>query len=73
MMYEDAKMSRKHIYTAYSDFKGAFGDMYHRILFKTMRDLGFPESYISTCEQIYKIYGSYYMTSHGNIHTMPIY
>ena len=24
-MYEDAKPTKKHIYTAYSDFKGAFG------------------------------------------------
>ncbi len=48
MMYEDAKMSNKHIYTAYSDFKGAFGGMEHRIIFKTMRDLGFPECYINT-------------------------
>jgi len=37
MMYEDATISKKHIYTAYSDFKGAFGGMDHRILFKTMR------------------------------------
>jgi hypothetical protein len=50
MMYEDAKMSKKHIYAAYSDFKGAFGGMDHRILFKTMRDLGFPECYTNTCE-----------------------
>ena len=42
MMYEDAKMSKKHMYTIYSDFKGAFGGMNHRILLKTMRDLGFP-------------------------------
>jgi len=44
MMYEDAKMSKKHIYTtAFSYFKGAFGGMDHRILFKRMRELGFPE------------------------------
>ena len=42
MMYEDAKMSKKHIYTAYSDFKGDFGGMNHKILFKTTRELGFP-------------------------------
>ena len=35
MMYENAK---KHVYTAYSDFKGGFGGMDHRILFKTMRE-----------------------------------
>jgi hypothetical protein len=38
MMYEDANMSKKNIYTAYSDFKGAFGGMDHRILFKTMKE-----------------------------------
>ncbi len=66
LMYEDAKMSKKHIYTAYSDFKGAYGGMDHIILFKTMRDLGFQECYINTCEQLYKVSGTYYMTPHGN-------
>jgi hypothetical protein len=39
----DAEMLKKNIYTAYSDFKAAFGGMDHRILFKTMRELGFLE------------------------------
>jgi hypothetical protein len=71
MMYEDAKMTKKHIYTAYSDFKGAFGGMNHSILFKTMRDPGFPECYINTCEQLYTVSGTYYMTPHGNTPTYP--
>ncbi len=50
MMYEDARLSGKHIYTSYSDFKGAFGGLDHRILFQTMRELGFPECYTSTCK-----------------------
>jgi len=50
MMYEDAKMSIKYIYMAYSDFKGAFRGMDHILLFQTMRDLGFPKCYINTCE-----------------------
>jgi len=33
---------------AYSDFKGVFEGMDHRIPFQTMRDLGFPECYIAT-------------------------
>ncbi len=66
MMYEGAKMSKKQIYTAYSDFKGVFGGMYHRILFKTMRELRFPECDINTCEKLYKVTGTYYMISHGN-------
>jgi hypothetical protein len=43
MVYEDAKLSKKYIYTVYLDFKGAFGGNNHRILFKIMRELGFPE------------------------------
>jgi hypothetical protein len=50
MMYEDAKMLKYHIYTAYSDFKGAFGGMDHIILLKTMRDLEFPECYNNICD-----------------------
>jgi hypothetical protein len=45
MMYEDAKLSKNHIYTSYSYFKGAFVGMDNIILFKTMKDLGFPDCY----------------------------
>jgi hypothetical protein len=47
--------------------------MDHRILFKTMRGLGFPECYINTCEQLYKASGIYYMTPHGNTPTILIH
>ena len=50
MMYEDAKLSNNNIYTAHSDFMGAFGGIDHRILFQLMRDYGFQDSYIATCE-----------------------
>ena len=69
-MYEDAKISPKIIYTVCSDFKGAFGGMDHRILFQIMRDIGFQDSYIETCKQIYAASSTYYMTIHGN--TTPI-
>ena len=36
MVYEDAKIKKINIYTAYSDFKGAFGGMDHRMLFHLM-------------------------------------
>ena len=72
MMHEDVSLSRKHIYTAYSDFKGAFEGMDHRILFKTMRELGFPECYTQACEQLYRVSGTYYMTPHGHTPTIPI-
>ncbi len=44
MMYEDAKISKRYIYTAYSDFKDAFGGMDHRILFQLMKEYGFQDS-----------------------------
>jgi hypothetical protein len=33
MMYEDATISRKDIYTVYSDFKGAFEGVEHGVFF----------------------------------------
>ena len=50
MMYEDAKNPKRNIYTAYSDFKGAFGGMDHRILFQLMEEYGFQDSYIAVCK-----------------------
>jgi len=47
--------------------------MDHRILFQAMRDLGFPECPINTCEQLYRISSTYYMTPHGNTPTIPIH
>ncbi len=41
MIHKDAKISQRNIYTAYSDFKGAFDGMYRRILFQLMEDYGF--------------------------------
>ena len=61
-MYEDATLSKKHIYTAYSDFKGAFGGIDHIILLNTVRELEFPECYTQTCEQLYRVSSTYYMT-----------
>ena len=46
MMYEDAKISKRNIYAAYSDLKGAFGGIDHRILFQLMKEYGFQDSYI---------------------------
>ncbi len=37
MMYEDANNSKRNIYIAYSDFKGAFGGKDHRILFQLVK------------------------------------
>ena len=73
MAYEDAKLSKKNMYTAYSDFKGELGGMDHRILFQIMRDYGFHDSYIATCEQLYAASNTYYMTIHGSTTPLPIH
>ena len=46
MMHEDAKISRRNIYTAYSDFKPPD----HRILFQLMEEYRFQDSYIAACK-----------------------
>jgi hypothetical protein len=73
VMYEDAKISKRNIYTAYSDFKGAFGGMDHRTLFQLMEEYGFQNSYIAACKQLYSASNTYYMTIHGNTIPLPIY
>jgi hypothetical protein len=73
MMYEDTKISKRNIYTAYSEFKGAFGGMDHRILFQLMEKHGFQDSYISACKQLYSASNTYYITIHGNTAPIPIY
>jgi len=73
MLYEDAKISKRSIYTAYSDFKGAFGGMDHRILFQLMKEYGSQGSYIKACKQLYSASKTYYMTIHGNTSPLSIY
>ena len=68
-MYEDAKLFKQNIFTAYSDF-GAFGGMYHRILFQPIEEYDFQDSYIATCTKLYAASSTYYMPIHGN--TVPI-
>ena len=72
-MYEDAKLSKNNIYTAYSDFKGTFRGMDYRILFQIMRDYGFHDSYIATCQQLYSDCHTYYVTMQGNTIPIPIH
>ena len=73
MMYEDAKLSKKTIYTAYSDFKSAFGRMDRRILFQIMRDYGFHDSYITLYQQLYSDSHTYYKIIHGIKIPIPIH
>jgi hypothetical protein len=54
-MMEDAKLYKKDIYGMYADFKGAFNAVDHRIMFKHMRQLGMPPTFVDTCEQLYGV------------------
>jgi len=73
MMYEDAKNSKRNMYTTYPDFKGAFGGMDRRILFQLMKDYVFQDSYIVACKQLYSASDKYNMTIHGSTAPLPIY
>ena len=37
-----------------------------------MRELGIPECYVATCEQLYQASSTYYTTPHGNTTDIPI-
>jgi hypothetical protein len=65
MMMEDAKHFRKDIYIIHADFKGALKPADHRITFKHMRQLGMPPTYADTCEQLYGVPTTAYITPYG--------
>ena len=64
-MLEDAKVNRRNIYSSYLDFRGAFNGSDHRLMFKFMRQMGMPQSYVSCCEQLYEVSQTYYVTPYG--------
>jgi hypothetical protein len=65
IMMEDAKIHNKDIYVMYADFKGAFNAADHRIMFKHMRQLGMPPTFVDTCEQLYSVSSSDHITPYG--------
>ena len=73
MMYEDAKYSKRNIYTAYSDFKGTLGGMDRRIPFQLIKEYGFQDSYIAACRQLYSASSTYCMAIHGITAPLSIY
>jgi hypothetical protein len=65
MMMEDEKIHKKDIYVMYADFKGAFNAADHRIMFKHMRQLGMPPTFVDTSEQLYDVSTANYITPYG--------
>jgi hypothetical protein len=65
MAMEDAKLHNKDIYVMYADFKGAFNAADHRIMFQHMRQLSMPSTFVNTCEHMYGVSTTDYITPHG--------
>jgi hypothetical protein len=66
MMMEDAKKYNKDTYVMYANFKGAFNAADHRIMFKHMRQLGMPFTFVDTCERLYGVSTTDYITPYGS-------
>jgi hypothetical protein len=65
MMMEGAKTHNKDIYVMHADFRGAFNAVDHRIMFKHMRQLGMPPTFVDTCEHLYGVSSTAYITPYG--------
>jgi hypothetical protein len=72
MMMEDADIYKKDIHIMYADFRGAFIATDHRIMFKHMRQLGMPSTFVDTCEQLYGVSTTDYITPYGSIPSINI-
>jgi hypothetical protein len=56
----------------YAEFKGAFNAADHRIKFKHMRQLGMPLTFVDTCEQLYGVSTTDYITPYGSTPSIDI-
>jgi hypothetical protein len=56
----------------YADFKGAFNAADHRIMFKHMRQLGMPPTFVDTCEHLYGVSTTDYITPYGSTPSIDI-
>jgi hypothetical protein len=65
MMTQDAKLYHKDFYVLYADFKGAFNAVDHRIMFKHMRQLGMPPTFVDTFKHLYGVSSTEYTTPYG--------
>jgi hypothetical protein len=65
MTMKDARLHNKDICVMYADFKGAFNAVDHRIMFEHMRQLGMPSTFVDTCEHLYGVSSTVYITPYG--------
>jgi hypothetical protein len=62
MKVEDAKLDHKDIYVMCADFKGAFNAADYRVMFKHMRQLGMPFTFVDAWDQLYGVSTTDYIT-----------
>jgi hypothetical protein len=72
MMMEDAKLYNKDIYIMHINFKGAFNAADHRTMFKHMGQLGMPPTSVDTCEPLYGVSTTDYITPYGSTPSIDI-
>jgi hypothetical protein len=72
MMMEDAKIYIKDIFIMGADFKGAFNAADHRIMFKHMRQLEMPSTFVDICEQFYGVSTTDCITPYGSTPSIDI-
>jgi hypothetical protein len=72
MMTEDARKHNEDIYIMHADFKGAFNAADLLIMFKHMRQLGMPSTFVDTCEQLYGVSTTDHITFYGSTLSIDI-
>jgi hypothetical protein len=73
MMMEDAKLHNKDIYVMHADLKDAFNNAAdHRIMFKHLRQLGMPPTFVDTCEQLCGVSSTDYIAPYGSTPSIGI-
>jgi hypothetical protein len=65
MMMDDAKLYHKDFYVMYADFKGALNAADHRIMFKHMRQVDMPPTFVDTCEHLCGLSSTEYTTPYS--------
>jgi hypothetical protein len=56
----------------YADFNGAFNAADQRAMFKHMRPIGMPPTFVDTCEQLYGVSTTEYITPYGSTPSIDI-
>jgi hypothetical protein len=72
MIMEDAKIYNEDIHIMYADVKGAFDAADFRTMFKHIRRLGIPSTFVDTCKQLHVNSTTNYNTPYGHAPSIDI-